>query len=61
LHSQIHVHNDENTVDYQFKDGLLYNMDKICVLKGENLELNREAHTSKVVGHFGVRNIISNI
>ena len=32
----------------------LYNVDKLCVLKVELLQLIRESHTSKVVGNFGV-------
>jgi hypothetical protein len=36
------------------KDGLLYKLDKLCVPKGEILQLIREAHTSKVARHFGV-------
>jgi hypothetical protein len=40
---------------------LLYKLDKLCVPKGEILQLIKEAHTSKVAGHFGVGKIVSNL
>ncbi|KAH9322556.1 hypothetical protein KI387_017195, partial [Taxus chinensis] len=40
--------------DYYLKDRLLYRWGKLYVPKEERLLLMREAHTSKVVGHFGV-------
>ena len=39
--------------------GLLYKLDKICVPKGERLQLIREDHISKVVRTFGVGKTIS--
>ena len=45
LQSQIHVHDCDNKVDYHLQDGLLYMLDKLCILKGECLQLIREAHT----------------
>jgi hypothetical protein len=44
----------KTNVDYHLQDGLLYKMGKLCVPKEERVQLIREAHTSKVVGHFGV-------
>jgi hypothetical protein len=43
------------------QNGLLYKLDKLCITKGEVFQLIREAHTSKVVGHFGVGNIVSKL
>jgi len=43
------------------QNGLLYEIDKICVPKGKILYLIREALTSKVTGNFGVRKIIANL
>ena len=48
------MHDGDSTFDYHLQDGLLYMLDKLCVPKGECLQLIREAHTSKVAGHFGV-------
>jgi len=61
LQSQSHVHDGDNTVDYHLQDGLLYRLDKLCVPKGEHLQLIREAHTSKVAGHFGVGKTMANL
>jgi hypothetical protein len=44
----------DGKVYYHFNNGLLYNLDKLCVPKGERLQLNKEAHISKVAGHFGI-------
>ena len=41
-------------VDYHLQDVFLYKLDKIYVSKGVRLKLIIEAHTSKVVGCFGV-------
>ena len=55
------MHDGDNTVDYHLRDGLLYRLDKLCVPKGEHFQLIREAHTSKVAGHFGVGKIVANL
>ena len=47
------MHDGDKTIDYYIQYGLLYRLDKLCVLKGEKLQLIREAHTSKATGHFG--------
>ena len=39
---------------------LLYRLGKLCVLKFKQLQLIREAHTSKVVRNFGVGKIVVN-
>ena len=61
LQCQLHVHDGDNTVDYHLQDGLIYRLDKLCVNKGEHLQLIREAHTSKVAGKFGVGKIVANL
>jgi hypothetical protein len=48
-------------VDYHLQDVLLYNMGNICVPNKERVQLMRESHTSKVVGHFGVGNTMANL
>jgi hypothetical protein len=48
LQGQIHIEEGDNKDDYHFHNGLLYKLDKLCVPKGERLQLIREAHTSKV-------------
>eukprot|EP00253_Pinus_taeda_P004842 PITA_04842 len=61
LQSQSHVHNDDNIVEYHLQDGLLYRLYKLCVPKGDHLQLIREAHSSKVAGHFGVGKTVANL
>jgi hypothetical protein len=58
---QIHVEEGDSKVDYHLQNGLLYKLDKLCVPKGEILQLIREAHTSKVAGHFGVGKTVANL
>ena len=55
------MHDGDRTVDYHLEDGFLYRLDKLCVPKGERLQLIREAHTSKVARHFGVGKTVANL
>jgi hypothetical protein len=61
LQGQIHIEEGDDKVDYHLQNGLLYKLDKLCVPKGEQIQLIRETHTSKVVGHFGVGKTIVNL
>jgi hypothetical protein len=61
LQGQIHIEEGDGNDGYHFQNGLLYKLDKLCVPKGERLQLIGEAHTSKVAGHFGVGKTISNL
>ena len=54
LHNRIHVHGGNDTIDYHLQDELLYVLDKLCVPKGEHLQLTREDHTFKVTRNFSV-------
>lgn len=56
---QDEVENFASTIDFQLKDGLLFKLGKLSSLI-RRLFL-REAHTSKVAGHFGVNKTISNL
>ena len=61
LQSQSYVHDDNSTIVYHIQDGLPYMMDKLCVPKGDHLQVIKEAQTSMVLGHFGVWKIIVNL
>ena len=61
IQNQIHIEEGDGKADYHFQNGLLYKLDKLCVPKGEGLQLIKEAHTSKVVGHFGVGKTAANL
>ena len=41
-------------LDYHVHNKLLYHLGKLCIPKGEREHIIREAHTSLIVGHFGV-------
>ena len=36
-------------------NSLLFHLGKLCIPQGERLSVMREAHSSLIVGHFGVR------
>jgi len=55
------VHNGDRTIEYYLQDGFLYKLDKLCVPKGEQLQLIRGAHTSKVARNFYVGNTVANL
>jgi hypothetical protein len=61
LQGQINIQKGDDKFDYHFNNCLIYNLDKICVLNGEELQLIKENHTSKVVEPFGVGKTISNL
>jgi hypothetical protein len=41
-------------VNYHVHDRLLYHLGKLCIPQGERVHVIREAHSSRVSGHFGV-------
>jgi hypothetical protein len=61
LQGQIHIEEGDRKVDYHFKNILLYKLNKLYVPKCEQLQLIREAHTSKVAVHFGVGKRVANL
>lgn len=46
--------NQVEELDYHVHDKLLYHLGKLCIPWGERVNIIREAHTSLIVGHFGV-------
>jgi len=52
----------EQKLDFYLQEGLLYKDDKLCVPNKDcQVFLLREAHTSKVVGYFGVGKTLANL
>jgi hypothetical protein len=47
--------------EYHIQDGLLYKLGKLCIPWDRRVQLMREAHTSRVVGHFGVTKTMVNL
>ena len=56
-YGQAHEEEGNTKVDHH----LHYALDNHCVPYGERKQLIREGKTSKVVGHFGVGIIVSNL
>ena len=42
-------------VNYHIHDRFLYHLGKLCIPQTKRAQVIREAHSSKIVGHFGVR------
>ena len=40
---------------YHMHNNLLFHLGKLCIPQGERLSVMREAHSSLISGHFGVR------
>ncbi|KAI5350206.1 PREDICTED: Transposon [Prunus dulcis] len=50
------------TSEFQLKDGLKYKGTQLCIPEdSDRLQWIREAHTSKVAGHFGVEKTLWNV
>jgi len=47
--------------EYHLKGTRNYKLDKLCIPKERRIRLIREAHTSIIVGHFGVGKIVENL
>ena len=41
--------------DYHMHNNLLFHLGKLCIPQGERLSVMREARSSLIAGHFGVR------
>lgn len=48
-------------LDYHVYKKLLYHLGNLCIPQGERLNVIREAHTSLIVGHFGVGKEVAHV
>jgi hypothetical protein len=53
--------NPVEELDYHVHDKLLYHIGKLCIPQGERVDIIREAHSSLIVGHFGVCKTMANL
>ena len=53
--------NQVEELDYHVHDKLLYHLGKLCIPQGERVNIIREAHSSLIVGHFGVGKTMANL
>ena len=47
--------------DYHMHKKLLFPLGKLCIPQGEKLSVMREAHSSLIVGHFGVSKTVAHL
>jgi hypothetical protein len=52
--------NQVEELDYHVHDNLLYHLGKLCIPRGERVNIIREAHSSLIAGHFGVGKTMGN-
>ena len=48
-------------INYHSHDRLLYHLGKLCIAQKERAHVVREAHSSRISGHFEVRKIIEQV
>jgi hypothetical protein len=48
-------------LNYHIKEKLLYHLGNLCIPESERVHVIREAHTSLIVGHFGVHKIVAQL
>ena len=53
--------NQVEELNYHTHDNLLYHLGKLCIPQGERVNIIREAHTSLIVGHFGVGKTVAQL
>jgi hypothetical protein len=53
--------NQVEEFDYHVHDTILYHIGKLCIPQGESINIIREAHSSLIVGHFGVGKTMDNL
>jgi hypothetical protein len=61
MQGQVHEEEGDKKHDYDIQDGFFYKLHKLCVSKGERMQLIKEVHTSKVASHFGSGKRVSNL
>ena len=53
--------NQVEELDYHLHDNLLYHLGKLCIPKGERVNIIREAHTSLITGYFDVSKTVAHL
>jgi hypothetical protein len=53
--------NQFEELDYHVHDNIFHHLGKLCIPQGERVNLIREAHSSLIVGHFGVGKTMANL
>ena len=58
MYASLSEGNQVEEKDYDMYNNFLFHLGKLCIPQGERLSVMREAHSSLIVGHFGVRKIV---
>jgi hypothetical protein len=53
--------NHVEELDYHVHHNLLYHLGKLCIPRGERMNIIREAHSSLIASHFGVGKTLANL
>jgi hypothetical protein len=53
--------NQVQELDYHVHDNILYHLGNLCIPQGERVNILRKAHSSLIVGHFGVGKTMANL
>lgn len=61
IYQRLSLGNEVGNHDFHLHDGLLFHLGKLCIPNGERNNLIREAHTSRISGHFGVGKTLANL
>jgi len=61
IYGKLILGNEVGNNDFHVNDGLLFHLGKLCIPIGERNDLIREAHTSRISGHFGVGKTLANL
>ena len=61
VYASLRQGNQIEELDYHVHNSLLYDLGKLCILKGERNDIIREMHTSLIAGHFGVGKAVVNL
>lgn len=61
VYESLSQQNHVEELDYHVHKNLLYHFGKLCFPQGKRVNVIREAHTSLIVGHFGVGKTIAQL
>jgi len=53
--------NQVEELDYHLRDNFLYHFGKLCIPRGERVNIIREKHTSLIAGHFSVSKTVAHL
>ena len=61
MYASLREGNQVEENDYHMHNNLLFHLGKLFIPQGERLSVMREAHSSLIVGHFGVSKTVAHL